>query len=99
MDFKEVHPINALFSMVSTFRGIVIEVSDWQSLNVSASITTKLFDRVIAFKEIQPRNALLPIFLTLSDIEMEVSEEQSSKASLPMLVTLLPIVTEVKRLQ
>ena len=43
--------------------------------------------------------ALIPILLTEQGISIEVSFEQPENASLPMVVTLLGMVTDVRPLQ
>ena len=85
-EVKEEQPLKALPPILVTLLGIVVFLQPAMRVLVAVLIIALQFSR-LSYVEF------------LLSTTMEVKEEQSPKAELPMLVTLLGIVTEVKEEQ
>ena len=80
MEIKEEHFLNAVFPIVVTLLGMVIDSNEKHLSNTSSPIVVTLSGMVMVVKEEHSENALFPIVVTLLGIVMDVKEEQLENA-------------------
>ena len=96
-DFNAGHSAKALFPILFTVLGIVIEVKPAAKKVFSSMLVILLLSgKVNDFNAEHKLKALSPIFVTVLGMAIEGKDLQELKAPLPMLVTVLGIVTEFK---